>query len=68
MFVAKQGHDAIGHCQSRVLTLDQREELEVMNPVSGAEATSLTTCKQGEIPSSYLSEKTDDQLNLEQMR
>ncbi|CAI8050161.1 Guanine nucleotide exchange factor VAV2 [Geodia barretti] len=69
IFVAKQRYDAIGHRQSRILTFDRGEELEVTNPVPGSEwweATSLRTGRQGEVPSSYLSKKHDD-LNLDQM-
>jgi guanine nucleotide exchange factor VAV len=70
VFVAKQRYDAIGHRQSRILTFDRGEELEVVNPVQGSEwweATSLRTGKQGEVPSSYLSRKQEE-LHPEQMR
>ena len=70
VFVAKQRYDAIGHRQSRILTFDRGEELEVVNPVTGSEwweATSLRTGRQGEVPSSYLSKKHDD-AHLDQMR
>ena len=70
VFVAKQRYDAIGHRQSRILTFDRGEELEVLNPVPGSEwweATSLRTGKQGEVPSSYLARKPED-LHLEHMR
>ena len=72
LFVAKQRYDAIGHRQTRVLAFDKGEELEVMNPVLGSdwwEATSLRTGKQGEVPSSYLTKKPEDQLpHFDQMR
>ena len=67
VFVAKQRYDAIGHRQSRILTFDRGEELDVVNPVPGSEwweATSLRTGRQGEVPSSYLSRKHDDHLEV----
>ena len=71
VYVAKQHYDAIGHRRSRVLTFDKGEELEVVNAVPGSdwwEATSLRTGKQGEVPSSFLTRKYDELLNLDQMR
>ena len=70
VFIARQRYDAIGPRQSRVLAFDKGDELEVMNPVMGSEwweATSLRTGKQGEVPSSYLVRKHDEQFP-EQMR
>ena len=53
-----------------MLAFDKGDELEILNPVMGSEwweATSLRTGKQGEVPSSYLIRKLDEQLP-DQMR